>query len=218
MGIWVTCPLHMKGKAAREMETLFDEVREAVAELFFWFKYPEADLSQYANKMYGIETDEAGGDDADEQDVDIESAIQKEVGCLKDRNKGTRNSARVFTEVRINQECLLFMRCKAPIEPVEFSHRICHDAATVGHGAARSRYLNRLTPVSMIVKATEGAIEEGARQLLANHFKLKSKESSQGQGDTQGRNADENTEPAKVCLFFSVVVSLGLYTLYCRGA
>lgn len=27
MGIWVTCPLHMKGKSAREMELLFDEVR-----------------------------------------------------------------------------------------------------------------------------------------------------------------------------------------------
>lgn len=26
MGIWVTCPLHMKGKSAREMELLFDEV------------------------------------------------------------------------------------------------------------------------------------------------------------------------------------------------
>lgn len=26
IGIWVTCPLHMKGKAAREMELLFDDV------------------------------------------------------------------------------------------------------------------------------------------------------------------------------------------------
>lgn len=26
IGIWVTCALHMKGKAAREMEMLFDDV------------------------------------------------------------------------------------------------------------------------------------------------------------------------------------------------
>lgn len=26
IGIWVTCALHMKGKAAREMEILFDDV------------------------------------------------------------------------------------------------------------------------------------------------------------------------------------------------
>lgn len=32
MGIWVTCPLHMKGKAAREMEVLFDEVRAIAME------------------------------------------------------------------------------------------------------------------------------------------------------------------------------------------
>lgn len=30
MGIWVTCPMHVKGKAAREMELLFEEVREAL--------------------------------------------------------------------------------------------------------------------------------------------------------------------------------------------
>lgn len=28
VGIWVTCPLHVKGKAAREMELLFDDVRD----------------------------------------------------------------------------------------------------------------------------------------------------------------------------------------------
>lgn len=68
------------------------------------------------------------------------------------------------------------MRCKAPVDPVEFSRRICQDASTVGHGGAQARYLNRLTPVSIIVKATDGAIEDAARQTLANHFKLKPKE------------------------------------------
>lgn len=72
------------------------------------------------------------------------------------------------------------MRCEAPVDPVEFSRRICQDASTVGHGGARARYLNRLTPVGVIVKATEGGIEDGARQVLANHFKLKPKETNDG--------------------------------------
>lgn len=155
--------------------------------------------------MYGIKSEEgpAGGEDEDEGD--IESAIRKEVGTLQDKSKGTsgRNSNRVFTEVRINQECLLFMRCQEPIEPVEFSRRICQDASTVGHGGARARYLNRLTPLSVIVKATEGGLEEGVRKALVGHLKLKPKTAGTSAGDENGQAgqygpADEEMHTATV--------------------
>ncbi|KAK7745949.1 hypothetical protein SLS53_002669 [Cytospora paraplurivora] len=171
MGIWVTCPLHMKGKSAREMELLFDE---------------------YADKVYGIKSE--GGDKSDDEDEDIEAAIQKEVGSLKDKGKGKQDCG-VFTEVRIKEECLLFMRCKAPIEPVDFSRRICQDAATVGHGGVKARYLNRLTPVSVIVKATESGLVEGARKALTGHFKLASTEVEDHQSEAQVDKADEKTKP-----------------------
>ncbi|ROW15725.1 hypothetical protein VPNG_02034 [Cytospora leucostoma] len=172
MGIWVTCPLHMKGKSAREMELLFDE---------------------YADKVYGIKSE--GGDGSDDEDEDIEAAIQKEVGSLQDKSKGKQDSG-VFTEVRIKEECLLFMRCKAPIEPVDFSRRICQDAATVGHGGVKARYLNRLTPVSVIVKATESGLIEGARKALTGHFKLASTDAVDNQSEAQVDKADEKTKPA----------------------
>ncbi|KUI72031.1 tRNA acetyltransferase TAN1 [Cytospora mali] len=169
MGIWVTCPLHMKGKSAREMELLFDE---------------------YAEKVYGIKSE---GDDngSDDEDEDIEAAIKKEIGTLQDKGKGKGAVDHVFTEVRIKEECLLFMRCKAPVEPVEFSRRICQDAASVGHAGAKSRYLNRLTPVTVIVKATESGLEEGARKVLADFFKLKSTEPKEG---TASDGADNQSE------------------------
>lgn len=98
------------------------------------------------------------------------------------------------------------MRCKAPIEPVEFSRRVCQDASTIGHGGAQARYLNRLTPVSVIVKAVEGTIEEAARQTLATHFKLKPKDvdanadSAAGHDKTEGKEAavNEEIQPATV--------------------
>lgn len=200
MGIWVTCPLHMKGKAAREMGLLFDEV----CVMFMAWCLPRlaADVSQYAEKIYGIKSDEAGANDSDSDEGDIESSIQKEVGSLKNKNKGTAD--RVFTEIRISQECLLFMRCKLPIEPVEFSRRICQDASSVGHGGAQARYLNRLTPVSVIVKATEAGLEEGARQVLASHFKLNTKgasadsEAPDGKAEAKDRVLDENIRPPTV--------------------
>lgn len=70
------------------------------------------------------------------------------------------------------------MKCRNPVEPVEFCRRICQDVVSPGQGAVRARYLNRLTPMSVIVKATESGLEEGARQALSNHFKLKARNTS----------------------------------------
>lgn len=93
------------------------------------------------------------------------------------------------------------MQCKPPVEPVEFCHRLCKDAATIGHGGAQARYLNRLTPVSVIVKASENGLEEGARRVLADHFKLKPKTSAEGkEGGTEEVVGDENESPATVSL------------------
>lgn len=166
--------------------------------------------------MYGIKSDE-GGNGSDDEDDDIEAAIKKEVGTLKDKGKGKELSGRVFTEVRIKEECLLFMRCKAPIEPVEFSRHICQDAASVGHGGAKSRYLNRLTPVTVIVKATQIGLEEGARKVLSDHFKLKSTEPAAGsddpdnQSEAQVDEVVEETKPVTVRLG-SPDISLPLLT------
>lgn len=128
-------------------------------------------MLQYADKMYGIKSGQ-DGDASDVEDEDIESAIEKELGALKD--KGKRTSDSVLEEVRIKEECLLFMRCRAPIEPVEFSRRICQDAASTGHGGAKARYLNRLTPLTAIAKASETGLDEAVRKAVAGHFKLKS--------------------------------------------
>lgn len=162
-------------------------------------------MLQYADKMYGIKSDECF-DTSDAEGEDIESAIQKEVGILKD--KGKRQSGGVLTEVRIKEECLLFMRCKAPIEPVEFSRRICQDAANAGHGAAKARYLNRLTPLTVIAKASENGLDEAARKALACHFKLtatdytapSSSEATGNRSETEHETASQEAQPATVRL------------------
>lgn len=158
---------------------------------------------QYAEKMYGIKSGE-DCDASDAGDEDIESTIQKELGALKD--KGNRASDHVLAEVRIKEECLLFMRCKAPIEPVEFSRRICQDAAGTGHGGAKARYLNRLTPLTAIAKASEAGLDEAARKALSGHFKLKSAgteehskpEAATIQSGAQHGGADQEARPATV--------------------
>lgn len=153
--------------------------------------------------MYGIKSGE-DGDGAGAEDEDIESAIQKELGALKDKGKRTSDSA--LAEVRIKEECLLFMRCKPPIEPVEFARRICQDAASTGHGGAKARYLNRLTPLTAIAKASETGLDEAVRKALAGHFKPKSAgneenskpEAAGTQSEAQHDGAGEEAQPATV--------------------
>lgn len=79
------------------------------------------------------------------------------------------------------------MKCKPPIEPVEFCRRICQDVLTPGQTGVRARYLNRLTPISVIVKATESGLEDGARKALVDHFRLKPKETS-ASADSEARD------------------------------
>lgn len=95
------------------------------------------------------------------------------------------------------------MKCKAPVEPVEFSRRICQDAVTGSHGA-RARYLNRLTPVTVITKASENGLEEATRKALAGHLKLQPREaatdgdSAEKGGKTEG--GEETSKPFTVSL------------------
>ncbi|KAK3936905.1 SGT1 protein-domain-containing protein [Diplogelasinospora grovesii] len=158
VGIWITCARHQERRAAREAGLLFDE---------------------YADKMYGIKPskDEAESEDGED---DIEAAIQKEVAALK--TKPNKNGEQVFTPIRMNVDCLLFFKTKAPpIEPVEFVRRICLDAKEAGPTDPRqtkTRYLNRLTPVTVMGKATEQGIVEVAKAALAPYFELSGKKST----------------------------------------
>ena len=116
------------------------------------------------------------GNDGDE---DIEAALQRELEGIKAKN-GEEGSIRLFTPIKPNVHCLLFIKAGEPIEPVGFVRRICQDAAKIGEGNStmKSRYVNRLTPVSKIGKATEQGLVEVARAVLSPWFDLTGKTAS----------------------------------------
>ncbi|KAH8887101.1 hypothetical protein GQ53DRAFT_827646 [Thozetella sp. PMI_491] len=150
-GIWVSCARGQEHRAAREVGILFDEFAEVV---------------------YGIKPiDEAAGDDGA---GDIEDAIKREVAAMKDQT-GTPNE-RIFKPVRMDVECLLFVLTQSPIQPVEFVRRICADAKSPNSATkVKTRYVNRLTPVSASGKATAEGLIDLARSVLAPFFDLSGK-------------------------------------------
>ncbi|TLD17203.1 uncharacterized protein PgNI_01618 [Pyricularia grisea] len=152
VGVWVTCARNQEAKAAREVEMLFDE---------------------YVEKLYGIKPpgEEDDGSDNEGGADDIEASIQKELTSLKPTR--AQGSERVFNIVRQAVDCLLFVKTKTPIEPVEFVHRICLDTkASSGLSARRFRYLNRFTPITLMGRASDKGFIEVCQKVLPQHFKM----------------------------------------------
>jgi tRNA acetyltransferase TAN1 len=122
-------------------------------------------LLKYAEKFYGLA--QAPLEEDDDGDDDIEAAIQKEKQALADKESPDN----VFTPAHVELQCVLFVKTKPPVVPVDFVHRICED--TMLHPANRkSRFLNRLTPMTLTGRATEDGLCEVAKTVLAEHFQM----------------------------------------------
>ncbi|KAL6721025.1 hypothetical protein ACLMJK_000125 [Lecanora helva] len=144
-GIWITCVMGKEGKCTAEIRDLFE---------------------QYAAKLYGetnYNADEANRDDDNE--VDIEAEISKEVQGLKSKSQ---SKCALFQTVKTDIQCVLFFKTRPPIEPVEFVHRICKDA--LEGTTKKCRWVKRLTPMTMMGKATPEGLEKVAESVLQPVF------------------------------------------------
>lgn len=123
-----------------------------------------------AEKYYGIsvksskKNDDEEDEDAAESVDDIEASIRKEVAAHKDP------AEKLFSAVYLDIQCVLFFKTRSPIDPADLVHRLCEDAAS--GGVRKLRFVNRLTPMSIIGKATEKGIEEVGKAVLRTHFRL----------------------------------------------
>ncbi|PQE14537.1 THUMP domain-containing protein [Rutstroemia sp. NJR-2017a BBW] len=142
-GIFATCIKGKEGKATEELRSLFEEC----AERFY-------DISARPKDVGDNETDSVD---------DIEASIQAEVAASKDE--------KLFPAVYIDIQCVLFFKTPPPIDPVDFVRRIC-EAASSDSGVRKLRFVNRLTPMTLMGKATEKGIEEVGNAVLGAHFRL----------------------------------------------
>ncbi|MCJ1398675.1 hypothetical protein MMC11_001876 [Xylographa trunciseda] len=143
-GIWATCDKNTEGKCTAELRDLFNE---------------------YAERIYGksemVDTRARGDGEAE---GDIEADIKHEIEGLQ---VGRRTP--LFQPVRLEVQCVLFFKTRAPVEPVSFVHGICADAMK-GTLGSRSRCVRKLTPMTLMGKATEKSLEEVSRVVLGPHF------------------------------------------------
>jgi tRNA acetyltransferase TAN1 len=124
-------------------------------------------------------------DEEDESMDDIESSIQREVASMSKK----QNHTKLIAPVRLDLQCVLFFKIRPPIEPVDFVHRICKEVVST-LSIRRMKYINRLTPMALMGKATEKGLEEVGRVVLGQHFNLRE--------DQENTMEDESHERRKV--------------------
>jgi tRNA acetyltransferase TAN1 len=104
-----------------------------------------------------------------------------------------KNDTMLIAPVRLDLQCVLFFKIRPPIDPVDFVHRICMEIVSTP-SIRRMRYINRLTPMSLMGKATEKGLEEVGRVILGQHFNLREDQEKA----REDRDEDRKIEAQKI--------------------
>ncbi|KAI9463245.1 hypothetical protein BJY52DRAFT_1210472 [Lactarius psammicola] len=147
-GIWASC---VKGKEKQTVGELYDLFENLASEL-----WPET-----AGVPDGA-SDEDGRDDPDEEGAvteDLEKQLSKELASIKRPRK-----EQIFANCQTNTTCVIFISCKAPVDPVQLVLKYIDDVETTG--VTRTRYTHRLTPVTNTCVANVPEIKSLAQRVL----------------------------------------------------
>ncbi|CAO3622700.1 unnamed protein product [Mucor hiemalis] len=124
-------------------------------------------LQRYGDELYPVEANEDEEEDNDDDDEDdLEASIAKEVANLK-KPKGRKRFANITT----GTDCVVFIRCIPPINPVKLVHHMLTDLDKTQ--TKTTRYISRYLPVEKACQANIEDIEGSARKIFEAHFNQK---------------------------------------------
>ncbi|KIW68972.1 hypothetical protein PV04_04880 [Phialophora macrospora] len=148
VGILVTCDKGQEKKCLQELSDLLGE-----------FFDQEADSSPAARTVV-------------EKEVDIEADISAELDSLRPQRASTDGASTSVSLVTLDIPCVSFVRfpAKSTIDPVEVVRKLCRNASNEDTSTPRSRYIKRLTPVSLVRKTLNDGLETLCSQILPRHF------------------------------------------------
>ncbi|KAJ5332058.1 hypothetical protein MYU51_016983 [Penicillium brevicompactum] len=104
-------------------------------------------------------------DEPDTDDEDIEAQIQRELEGLQPN----KDKPRQFRPVQLEMPCVTFVRLDPSIEPVQLVHRLCSEAYA-NPEVKKSRYIQRMHPVTKIQKTLRVDLEAFAKEILKPYF------------------------------------------------
>ncbi|KIW11516.1 hypothetical protein PV08_10817 [Exophiala spinifera] len=154
-GIFVTCDKGQERKCLQEISDILGEYIESTSQ-----PAQEPDL---------------GICDAN---VDIETAIFAELESLRSMSSTTGSQSPKLSFITLDIPCVSFIRfptstnSERTLDPVEIVRHICEEASRKDSTGPRSRYVRRLTPVSLVRKTLNNGLESLCDEVLPPEFRI----------------------------------------------
>mgnify|MGYP003365511178 CR=1 FL=1 len=159
-GIYATCTRRKERQAVQELGLLFEEKLQ---------------------EMYGDqlkELEKANNDDEEEEDkaeeeLSIEDQIKQELSEMKaSANPVSKDDKKkeLLHFIDLNCECVVFCKTRKPIIPEEFVQNIMDELRDPNNMIKRTRYVQKLTPITNSCSATMEQILKLAEKTIAPHF------------------------------------------------
>ncbi|KAK5446422.1 hypothetical protein LTS15_009761 [Exophiala xenobiotica] len=160
VGIFVTCD---KGQEKRCLQEISDILGEYIGQ----------DIQSSEEAAQQDQGEAKGGD------IDIEADILAELDSLRP-NPSSNVPSQKLSFVTLDIPCVSFIRFPSSSEtrtapdPVDVVRKICNSASQRDYTGPRSRYVKRLTPVSLVRKVLANGLESLCDEVLPAHFKVQS--------------------------------------------
>ncbi|KAF9036242.1 hypothetical protein BJ165DRAFT_625487 [Panaeolus papilionaceus] len=147
-GVWVSC---VKGKEKQTVGEVYEVFESIASEIW---PHPSDPAAQ----------DSDNGEE--DTNLSLEDQIAKEVSAMKKpRNADPQQR---FANCQTNTPCVVFISCKAPVDPVELV--VKHVERIRETGVTRTRYIHRLVPVSDTCVANLPEIQSLCRSVFQRFF------------------------------------------------
>ena len=166
-GIYAFCARRKEHLAAQELGQLLEEKIEE------YYRDEIDELNNQSNE--NVEQTKYHGDSGkeDEEEMSIEEQLKKELADItKPRQSKTKDERKkeILQPIDLNCECMIFFKTRRPIVPEKFVKRIIEDLSDPNDKLKRTRYIQRLTPITNSCSASMEQMIKLAKEVLARYF------------------------------------------------
>ncbi|KIW27995.1 uncharacterized protein PV07_07687 [Cladophialophora immunda] len=154
VGIFVTCDKGQEKKCLQELSDLLEELFAAESS------------TQPVAATPDVQPDK------DDVEVDIEADIRAELDSLRSKREPPNVPSAKLSFITLDIPCVSFVRFpkNPPFNPVETVRKLCLSASSKEEAGPRSRYIKRLTPVSLMRKTLNDGLQSLCDEVLPKHF------------------------------------------------
>ncbi|EIM22179.1 hypothetical protein WALSEDRAFT_63917 [Wallemia mellicola CBS 633.66] len=174
-GIFITC---VRGKEKQALNDILDILNEICDRHF-------PDLKVQSKKAEVIKETDNKEETPEVAENDIKAQLAQELSEMNDKKK-VDNSAKRFVNHQTNTQCLIYLEVRKPFDPIAIVKAYLNEV--IETGKMRTKYIQRLTPISHLSHATEAAFEALCGMICQSHL---------SKGDEEGKGRKYRIELGK---------------------